>query len=146
MLVIKFSIYNLRLRRIDSGVISPDTNKAKLEFDFRTDDWNAVEIKTANIYYNGENHFIELDENNQCFVPLEVFYFPSFKISVCGGDIVTNMINIPIDGDRNIEPGAYETIMRLIDEHTHEEYIEEDELEEITLPDIFDAGKITERS
>lgn len=145
VLVIKFSIYNSRLRRIDSSVISPDTNKVKLEFDFRTDDWSAVEIKTANIYYNGENHPIELDENNQCFVPPEVLYSPSFKVSVFGGDIVTNTINILIDGDRKIEPSAYEKIIKLIDEHTHEEYVEDDELEEITLPDTLDAGIITER-
>lgn len=149
MLVIKFSIYNSRLRRIDSNVISPNINKVKIEFDFRTNDWNAVEIKTVNIYYNGENHPIELDENNQCFIPQEALYSPSFKVSVFGGNIVTNTINIPIEGNTNIELSAYEEIIKLIKEHTHEEYVEDDELDiavDEALPDIFDAGTIIERS
>jgi hypothetical protein len=146
ILVIKFSCINQRLRRINLGTIPSNAHgKVKLEFDFRTDDWSAAKTKTANFYYNRVNCLIDLDENNQCFIPAEVFDSPSFKISVCGGDIITNTINIPIDGDRNIDPSAYETIIKLIDEHTHEEYLEDDEVEEI-LPDIFDAGKITERS
>lgn len=145
MIVIKFSIYNQRLRRISSGIIPSNAyGKIKFEFDFRTEDWNAVETKTANFYYNGENQPIDLDENNQCFVPKEVFDYKSFKVSIFGGNIVTNTINIPIDGNRDINPSAYEEIMKLIKEHTHEEYVEDDEIEEI-LPDTFDAGKIIER-
>ena len=145
MLVIKFSAHNQRLRKISSGIIySGMYGKLKVEFDFRTDDWSAAEIKTANFYYNGENYPIELDENNQCLVPEEVIYAPSFKVSVSGGDIVTNTISVPIEGNKEIHSDAYEEIMKLIREHTHEEYVEDDELEEV-LPDAFDAGKIIER-
>ena len=98
MLVIKFSVNSQRLRRITSGIIPSNAyGKLKFEFDFRTDDWDAVETKTANFYYKGENYLINLDENNQCFVPKEVIYSPSFKVSVCGGDIVTNYVQNPVE-------------------------------------------------
>lgn len=97
MLVIKFSCYNQRLRRITSGIIPSNAyGKLKFEFDFRTDDWNVVEVKTANFSYRGENYPVELDENNQCFVPKEVIYAPSFSVSVFGGDIVTNFVRNPV--------------------------------------------------
>ena len=146
MIVIKFSVYNQRLRRITSSIIPSNAyGKVKFEFDFRTNDWGAVENKTANFYYNGENQPIKLDEYNQCFIPEKVFYSASFNISVFGGDIVTNTINVSIAGNRDIDPSAYDEIMKLIREHTHEEYVEDDEIEEV-LPDIFDAGLIIERS
>ena len=93
MLVVKFSVYNQRLRRITSGIIPSNAyGHLKFEFDFRTDDWDAVQTKTANFYYNGANHPIELDENNQCYVPQEVIYTPSFSVAVHGGDIMTNYV------------------------------------------------------
>ena len=103
MIVIKFSVYNQRLRRITSGIIPSNAyGKLKFEFDFRTDDWNSVETKTANFYYNGENHPIDLDENNQCLVPKEVIYIPSFSVAIHGGDIVTNYVkNLVCNIDSN---------------------------------------------
>lgn len=98
ILVVKFSCINQRLRRITSGVIPSNAyGKLKFEFDFRTNDWDTVETKTANFYYNGENYTVELDEHNQCFVPKEVIYAPSFKVSVFGGDIVTNYARNPVE-------------------------------------------------
>lgn len=98
MIVIKFSVYNQRLRRITSGIIPSNVyGKLKFEFDFRTEDWSGVETKTVNFYYNGKNYPINLDKNNQCFVPKEVICTPSFKISVFGGDIVTNSILNPVE-------------------------------------------------
>ena len=101
MVVIKFSVFNQRLRRITSGIIPSNAyGKLKFEFDFRTDDWDAVETKTANFYYNGENYFVDLDENNQCFVPKEVIYSPLFGVAVHGGDIVTNYVKNPVEEDK----------------------------------------------
>ena len=98
MLVIKFSIHNSRLRRTTSGIIPSNAyGKLKFEFDFRTDDWAAVETKTANFYYKGINYQVNLDENNQCYVPKEVIYVPSFSVAVHGGDIVTNCIRNPVE-------------------------------------------------
>ena len=57
-----------------------------------------METKTANFYYNGTNYFVDLDERNQCFVPKEVIYSPSFDISVYGGDIITNYVRNYVDG------------------------------------------------
>lgn len=53
----------------------------------------------------GTNHPVELDENNQCYVPKEVIYTPSFSVAVHGGDIVTNYVkNLVenIDSSQNI--------------------------------------------
>lgn len=98
MMVIKFSVYNQRLRRITSGIIPSNAyGKLKFEFDFRTDDWNAVKTKTANFSYRGDNYYIDLDENNQCFVPKEVIYAPAFGVAVYGGDTVTNYVKNPIE-------------------------------------------------
>ena len=98
MIVIKFSVYNQRLRRITSGIIPSNAyGKLKFEFDFRTDDWNDVATKTANFYYRGDNYFIELDANNQCFVPKEVIGLPSFSVAVHGGDLVTNRVRNPVE-------------------------------------------------
>ena len=151
ILVIKFSVYSQRLRRITSGIIPLNAyGKLKFEFDFRTDDWNSVATKTANFYYKGENYPIDLDENTQCFVPKEVLYTPSFSVAVHGGDIVTNTITVPVQGkSEHISSSAYEELIKLIKEHTHEEYVEDNELDiavDEVLPDIFDAGPIIERS
>jgi hypothetical protein len=98
MLIIKFSVYNQRLRRITSGIIPSNAyGKLKFEFDFRTDDWTSVAAKMANFYYKGENYPVKLDENDQCFVPKEVIYAPSFSVSVHGGDIVTNYVKNPVE-------------------------------------------------
>ena len=98
MIVIKFSVHNQRLRRITSGIIPSNAyGKLKFEFDFRTDDWNGVATKTANFYYRGNNYEVNLDEHNQCFVPKEVIYTPSFSIAIHGGNIVTNYVGNPVE-------------------------------------------------
>ena len=147
MIVMKYSIHNQRLRKITSGTIPSNAyGKLKFEFDFRTEDWNNIEIKTANFYCNGENYPVKLDKYNQCFVPEEVLCFPAFKVSVFGGDIITNYIsNFIEEQNKDIKPSDYNELMRLIEEHTHDEYVEDDEIDEL-LPDIFDAGPIIERS
>jgi hypothetical protein len=102
VIVIKFSVYNQRLRRITSSIIPSNAyGKLKFEFDFRTNDWDAAKIKTANFYYKGENYPINLDENNQCFVPKEVIYAPSFSVAVHGEDIVTNYVMNPVEEVRS---------------------------------------------
>lgn len=105
VLVIKFSAYTQRLRRITSGIIPSNAyGKLKFEFDFRTDDWKSVEKKTVNFNYRGENHYVELDANNQCMVPKEVINTPLFYVAVHGGDIVTNYVkNYVVDTNPNSE-------------------------------------------
>lgn len=105
MLVIKFSIHNSRLRRITSGIIPSNAyGKLKFEFDFRTNDWAAVETKVANFYYKGANYRIKLDANNQCYVPKEVIYAPSFSVSIYGGDMITNSIRNPVEEVKSDSP------------------------------------------
>ena len=97
-MVIKLSVHNQRLRRITSGIIPSNAyGKLKLEFDFRTEDWDTVETKVANFYYRGDNYPIDLDEHNQCFVPKEVINAPSFSVAIHGGDIVTNYVRNPVE-------------------------------------------------
>lgn len=99
MHLIKFSIYNQRLRRITPGSIVPmPYGYLKCIFDFRTDDWSEIKTKKANFSYRGKNHEVDIDENNQCFVPKEVVYTPSFSVSVFGDDMVTNTIKLPVEG------------------------------------------------
>ena len=105
MLIIKCSVYNQRLRRITSGIIPSNAyGKLKFEFDFRTDDWAAITTKTVNFYYKGVNYPVELDTNNQCYVPKEVIYAPSFSVSIYGGDIVTNSIRNPVEEVKSNSP------------------------------------------
>lgn len=119
VIVIKFSVYNQRLRRITSGIIPSNAyGKLKFEFDFRTDDWGAAETRTANFSYRGENYYVNLDENNQCFVPKEVIYSPSFKVSICGGDIVTNYVQNPVEEAKStsetIPPSGGESVSGVV--------------------------------
>ena len=100
MQIVKFSVYNQRLKRITPGSIIPmPYGYLKCIFDFRTDDWSAIETKTVNFSYRGENHKVDLDANNQCYVPKEVVYAPSFNLSVFGDDMLTNAIKLPVDGE-----------------------------------------------
>lgn len=100
MHLIKFSVHNQRLRRTTPGSITPAPyGYLKCIFDFRTDDWSEIKTKTVNFSYRGENHNVDLDANNQCYIPKEVVYTPSFNLSVFGGDIITNTIKLPVDGE-----------------------------------------------
>ena len=99
MQIIKFSVYNQRLRRITPGSIVPmPYGNLKCIFDFRTDDWSEIKNKKVNFSYRGENHQVELDENNQCYVPTEVVYVPQFTLSIFGDDMITNAIKVPVEG------------------------------------------------
>ncbi len=144
MMIIKFSAHNQRLRRITSGIISDNASgKLKFEFDFRTDDWDMIQTKMVNFYYKGENYAIKLDAHNQCFVPSEVIFAPSFTVSVYGGNIVTNEVNIPVDAKRKTTNDTYEELMRLIATHTHEEYVKEDDVSYILQEAFPDAAYAT---
>lgn len=142
VIVIKFSVYNQRLRRITSGIIPSNAyGKLKFEFDFRTNDWDGVETKIANFYYKGENYPINLDENNQCFVPKEVICIPSFSVSVEGGDIVTNYVRNPVDEVKSnsgtIPPSDIETTSGVV----FVPHINEDKILSWTIKDNIDDIK-----
>ena len=100
MQIIKFSVHNQRLKRLTPGTIVPmPYGYLKCEFDFRTDDWSAIETKKVNFSYRGENHEVDIGTNNQCYVPKEVVYTPSFSLSVFGDDMLTNTVKLPVDGE-----------------------------------------------
>lgn len=98
MKVIKFYCNNQRLTRYTSGVITESSySYLKFEFNFRTEDWDAVSTKTAVFNYKGNIYEIELDENNQCYVPKEVLKAPSFSVYLCGNNIITNSIKVLVE-------------------------------------------------
>lgn len=139
MIVIKFSVYNQRLRRITSGIIPSNAyGQLKFEFDFRTDDWSTA-TKTANFSYGGENYYVELDENTQCVVPKEVICAPAFSVAVHGGDIVTNYVRNPVEELKSnagaIPPADNETISGVV----FVPHINEDKILSWTIKDKLDG-------
>jgi hypothetical protein len=51
----------------------------------------------ANFSYKGRNYPVLIDENNMCTVPQEVIKTGTFSVSVFGGGITTNTVNIPVE-------------------------------------------------
>lgn len=108
MQVIKMYTKDSRLWRYTSGVITEGAN-LKFEFIFKTENWDAVEKKTAVFSYKGKNYEAELDENNQCYVPKEAIHDPCFKVSLYGGGIVTNTVKIPVEPIEGVDNGGSTT-------------------------------------
>lgn len=97
MQVILFNVKHSRLVRYTSGVIASDSyERLKFEFNFKTDDWASVSIKTANFQYAGKTYHVNLDENNQVMVPAAVLNAPAFKVSIFGGGLSTESVKIPV--------------------------------------------------
>lgn len=110
MQIIKMSIRNQRLWRYSSGIITEGSyGYLKFEFIFKTEDWNTVQKKTAVFSYKGKNYEVELDENNQCYVPKEAIHDPCFKVSLYGGEIHTNMVTIPVEPREGADEGGSAT-------------------------------------
>ena len=107
MQIIKFNVRNQRLTRFTSGVITEGSySYLKFEFNFKTEDWNAIEKKIAVFSYKGENHEKELDKYNQCDVPEEVIHDPCFKVSLYGGDAPTNTVKIKVEPKNGNNSGS----------------------------------------
>lgn len=98
MLIIEFSVKNQRLSRYTAGVVASNSyGYLKFKFNFYTNDWAKVSIKMANFSYKGRNYPVLIDENNMCTVPQEVIKTGTFSVSVFGGGITTNTVNIPVE-------------------------------------------------
>jgi hypothetical protein len=139
-----FNCNSQRIRRVTSGLIYANSYpNTVFKFNFNTPDWDTVLTKTAVFSYRGDNYEKPLDENNMCRVPEEVLHGGAFQVSVYGGNIITNHIRIPVTEKELSTPSTYDEIIELIENHTHEEYVEESEFEGL-IPDVFDAGKIIE--
>ena len=105
MQVIKMHTREQRLWRWSSGVITEGAD-LKFEFVFQTEDWNAVEAKTAVFSYKGKNYEVKLDTYNQCRVPKEAIHDPCFKVSLYGGGIITNTVKIPVEPKNGMGGGS----------------------------------------
>lgn len=98
MLVIDFSVRNQRLSRYTSGVIASNSyGYLKFHFTFKTNDWEDVSVKMANFSYRGRNFPVLIDEDDMCTVPKEVIKTPSFSVSVFGGGITTNTVQVHVE-------------------------------------------------
>lgn len=135
MLIIEFSIINQRMSRYTAGVIASNSySYLKFKFNFKTDDWKNTSVKMANFSYKGRNYPVLIDENDMCTVPKEVIHVPSFCVSVFGGGITTNKINIPVE-DSGIIPEE-ETSTQYYNEIINQLSAKIDELNETKADDI----------
>lgn len=114
MQVILFNVKHSRLTRYTSGVIASGSYQyLKFQFNFHTDDWKSTSLKTANFQYKGKSYYVDLDDNNQVFVPAEVLHTPEFKVSLFGGGMTTQSVRIPVqhcglnNPENELEPEAY---------------------------------------
>lgn len=109
-------------------VVADSLNYLTCKFNFSSE-WRNI-VKTAVFIANTEAVYTAvLDKNNECEVPWEVIEFPSFKVSVWGGNrITTNMIVVNVtasgyfEGDTSTEPSpdVYTQIMELIGKQNEE--------------------------
>lgn len=123
MQVIVFNVKHSRLVRYTSGVIASDSYEhLQFQFNFKTDDWASVSIKTANFQYAGKTYPVELDENNQVLVPAAVLNAPAFKVSIFGGGMTTQSVKIPVQdcgiGDPGTDPEPDEYFGEVINKIT----------------------------
>ena len=110
MLIIQMNCRNQRLSRYTGGTVAEGSyGYLKLQFNFKTDDWNDVSTKIANFYYKGKNYPRLIDENNLVTVPEEVIHHGVFSVDVFGGGITTNKVDIPVEHN-NSSHGEDDTI------------------------------------
>ena len=135
VLIIEFNILNQRMTRYTAGVIASNSyGYLKFRFNFRTDDWKHTSVKMANFSYKGRNYPVLIDANDMCTVPKEVIHVPSFCVSVFGGGITTNKINIPVE-DSGVIPEE-ETSTQYYNEIINQLSAKIDELNETKADDV----------
>lgn len=159
----------------DAFVTEGSINTLRCQFEFRTSDWDNT-TKTAMFVGgrampstpNDEIKPMILDENNECDVPFEVLKDSTFSVGIVGiakdYRMVSNWIYYRItdgcfaEGSAPLEPTptVYEQILTTVKDHTHNEYITEEEANTIIQDDIektiykffgsgtIDAGPVTE--
>lgn len=99
MPLIKMTVKGQNLKQYNSIVLAEDSSDLlKMQFNFRSSDWAAVAPKTVNFVGLGISRPVKMVESNSCYVPREVIKAPGFGVSVFGGDMVTNMVTIPVLG------------------------------------------------
>ena len=97
MPLIKMTVVGQILKQYNSVVVAEDSSDLlKMQFNFRSSDWAAVAPKTINFIGVDTPIPVKITESNSCYVPKEVIKAPGFGVSVCGGDMVTNVATIPV--------------------------------------------------
>lgn len=110
MPLIKMTVVGQNLKQYNSVVLAEDSSDLlKMQFNFRSADWAAVAPKTINfIGANGISKPVKMTELNSCDVPKEVIKAPGFGVSIYGGNMVTNIVVIPVISNENsvVSPGV----------------------------------------
>ena len=97
MPLIKMTVVGQNLKQYNSVVLAEDSSDLlKMQFNFRSSDWAAVSPKTINFIGTDITKPVKIAESNSCYVPKEVIKAPGFGVSVCGGNMGTNVVTIPV--------------------------------------------------
>ena len=97
MPLIKMTVKGQSLKQYNSLVIAEDSSDLlKMQFNFRSSDWAAVAPKTINFIGVDGTMPIQIFENTTVSVPKEVIKAPGFGVTVFGGNMTTNGVNIPV--------------------------------------------------
>lgn len=88
---LKFNIRNQNISRVDTFLpVRYSRNYLYAEFEFLTDDWSNVAVKTALFKSEGNEPIpVILGDTCTCIVPWEVLESTKFTVTVFGGDLVT---------------------------------------------------------
>ena len=177
MVLAKIAVKDNKLIKVRDTLMIEDTiNGIKCTFEFRSD-WSnfrkTIVFARGHIYpaiSNPQTISILLDDNNECVVPPEILSESGeFSIGLIGEDdnsrIVTNWLYYKTKWgcyDTGIAPNpptptVYEEILTAIQNHTHDEYITEEEASTLIEENIseikdeffnsvsLDAGPIIEK-
>lgn len=97
MPLIKMTVKGQILKQYNSVVLAEDSSDLlKMQFNFRSSDWAAVAPKTINFIGKDTTMLVKIAESNSCYVPKEVIKAPGFGVSVFGGNMITNVVTIPV--------------------------------------------------
>ena len=106
---IQFEVINQTLTRskahLNEKVIADSKNYLVANFNFRTEDWNGLEI-WAIFTHKGQSfkRLLGIDglEYNECYIPFEVIHTPNFEVSLYGGNRITTNNHLI-----KVEPSGY---------------------------------------
>lgn len=131
--LIKFNVRNQSLRQYNSVVVVADSHSyLKLQFNFLTEDWASVGTKTVWLIGASRSYPVILDDNNQCYVKDTVIVPPGFGVTVSGGGITTNAVEVPVvsNGCGPCRPPMFDTELyyQLLDKIDNVEAVKADNI------------------
>lgn len=139
MPLIKFNVRNQNLRQYNSAIIAANSQDyLRFKFNFLTEDWKSVGIKTALFVGYGRCYPVPLSSDDDCYVPKSVIKVPGFSVSVFGGGITTNLIDISV-----VDNGMYPELETLISVEAYSDLIGRIETLTANMPDNLTYDQLT---